>query len=152
MPTHSSLDVLPLSSGDRDAWDPLWQGYLDFYDHALPTRIIDLTWNRLCDPAEPMGGLGAWADGKLVGMCHYVLHRSTWAEGTYCYLEDLFTSPPARGRGVGRALIEATAEAGRKAGAEKLYWQTHAGNATARSLYDRLARHEGFLVYERPLV
>ncbi|MEU6084379.1 GNAT family N-acetyltransferase [Streptomyces sp. NPDC047108] len=152
MPTPASLDVLPLSPGDRDAWDPLWQGYLDFYEHALPPRINDLTWARICDPAEPVGGLGAWADGTLVGICHHILHRSTWAEGTNCYLEDLFTSPSSRGRGVGRALIEATADAARKAGAEKLYWQTHADNSTARALYDRVARHEGFLVYERPLV
>ncbi|MFE3323454.1 GNAT family N-acetyltransferase [Streptomyces sp. NPDC059176] len=147
----TSMDVRPLTPGDRAAWDPLWRAYLEFYDHALPPQVTDATWERLVDPAEPMGGLGAWTDGALVGICHYVLHRSTWAKGSYCYLEDLFTAPAARGRGAATALVEATAAAARDAGAEKLYWQTHADNTTARALYDRLARHEGFLVYERPL-
>ncbi|MFF3326388.1 GNAT family N-acetyltransferase [Streptomyces sp. NPDC002889] len=151
MPPNTGLDVRPLTSGDRAAWELLWQAYLDFYDHALPSGVTDFTWARFGDPAEPMVALGAWADGVLVGICHHVLHRSTWAEGSYCYLEDLFTAPAARGTGVGRALIEATAAVAREAGAEKLYWQTHARNDTARALYDRVARHEGFLVYEYPL-
>ncbi|MEU8825829.1 GNAT family N-acetyltransferase [Streptomyces sp. NPDC048636] len=145
------VDVRPLAVGDRDVWEPLWQAYLDFYGQDLPTEVVDLTWARFADPAEPMGGLGAWADGVLVGICHYVLHPSTWSAGCSCYLEDLFTTPAARGRGVGRALIDATAAAARRAGAEKLYWQTHTDNATARALYDRVARHEGFVVYERAL-
>ncbi|MEU2157424.1 GNAT family N-acetyltransferase [Streptomyces sp. NPDC019396] len=146
------MDIRPLTPADRSAWDPLWKAYLDFYDHVLAPDVTDLTWSRFIDPAEPMGALGAWSDGALTGICHHVLHRSTWAAGTYCYLEDLFTAPEARGTGVGRALIEATAVAAREAGAEKLYWQTHQDNATARALYDRVARHEGFLVYERPLI
>ncbi|MEU4130025.1 GNAT family N-acetyltransferase [Streptomyces wuyuanensis] len=151
MTSNPGLEVRPLSPGERRDWEPLWQAYLDFYEHTLAPDVTDLTWARFADPAEPVRGLGAWADGGLAGICHYVLHRSTWAAGTYCYLEDLFTAPAARGRGVGRALIEAAAAAAREAGAEKLYWQTHRDNATARALYDRVARHEGFLVYERPL-
>ncbi|MFD5427947.1 GNAT family N-acetyltransferase [Streptomyces sp. NPDC127084] len=151
MPANTGLDIRPLAPADRAAWEPLWKAYLDFYDHVLPPAVTDLTWSRFSDPAEPMGALGAWSDGALAGVCHHVLHRSTWAAGTYCYLEDLFTTPGSRGRGVGRALIEATAAAAREAGAEKLYWQTHSGNTTARALYDRVARHEGFVVYERPL-
>ncbi|MEU8587468.1 GNAT family N-acetyltransferase [Streptomyces sp. NPDC048664] len=141
----------PLAPGDRTAWEPLWQAYLEFYDHTLPPSVSDLTWARFSDPAEPMTALGAWSDGELIGICHSILHRSTWASGAYCYLEDLFTVPAARGQGAGRALIEATAAVAREAGAEKLYWQTHVGNVTARALYDQVARHEGFLVYERAL-
>ena len=147
-----STVVRSLTPQDRGAWDVLWAGYLRFYATDLDPVVTELTWQRFGDEGEPVHALGAFdADGRLVGICHHVLHRSTWSSTSYCYLEDLFTVPDARGTGVGRALIEATAEAARGAGADKLYWQTHATNATARALYDRVARHEGFVVYDRPL-
>ncbi|MEU8825425.1 GNAT family N-acetyltransferase [Streptomyces sp. NPDC048636] len=149
--SNFGVEVRPLALADRDAWEPLWQAYLDFDEQVLPMEATDLTWARFADPAEPMGALGAWADDTLVGICHYVLHASTWSAGCCCYLEDLFTSPGARGRGVGSALIEAAATAASRAGAEKLYWQTHTDKVTARALYDRVACHEGFVVYERAL-
>lgn len=136
---------------DRDAWDPLWQGYLAFYETALPASVTDATWLRFSDPAEPMHALGAFDGERLVGICHHLLHRSTWSLGHYAYLEDLFTNPAHRGRGVARALIEVTAQSARDGGATKLYWQTHEGNMAARALYDQVARHEGFVVYEREL-
>jgi GNAT superfamily N-acetyltransferase len=145
------LDVRPLRPSDRIAWDRLWQGYLTFYETALPPALDDVTWQRFADPTEPMYALGAFEGERLVGICHHVLHRSTWSMGWYAYLEDLFTNPADRGRGAARALIEATARSAREAGATKLYWQTHAGNVGARALYDRVARHEGFVIYEREL-
>jgi GNAT superfamily N-acetyltransferase len=88
-------------------------------------------------------------DGRLVGFAHYLFHPSTWSETGYCYLEDLFTAPEARGRGVGRALIEAVAAAEAGAGATRLYWHTQEFNADGRALYDTLARRTSFIVYER---
>ena len=117
-----------------------------------PLTDTELTWRRFADPAEPMWALGAFDDGELVGLCHHHLHRSTWATTTYCYLEDLYTAPAARGRGVGRALIEATATAARAEGAEQIHWQTMEHNTTARALYDQVARHNGYIVYERDLI
>ncbi len=145
------MEVRALQPGDRAAWEPLWQGYLRFYDTELPDDLTDLTWRRLLDDAEPMGALGAFAGANLVGISHHVLHRSTWSPTTYCYLEDLFVSPESRGAGVARTLIEATASVAVEAGATKLYWQTHRSNDRARRLYDQVATHEGFLVYERDL-
>lgn len=146
--TARSLDV-----DDRPEWSPLWAAYLSFYETDLAPEITDLTWQRLLDPAEPVFGLGAVDDasGALVGICHHLFHRSTWSATTYCYLEDLFVAPDQRGCGVGRALIEATAAAAAAAGSTKLYWQTSRTNATARALYDQLANHDGFIVYERDL-
>lgn len=144
--------VRPLQANDRAGWDALWAGYLAFYETDLSPLITQGTWDRLLDPAEPMGALVAVdGDGGLVGLCHHVFHRSTWSPTSYCYLEDLFVAPAHRGGGVARALIEATAAAAIGAGSTKLYWQTHQGNATARRLYDRVAVHEGFVVYERDL-
>jgi len=64
-----------------------------------------------------------------------------------CYLQDLFTSPDVRGRGVGRALIEGVYAQARDAGARRVYWQTQEDNAAARRLYDQVARHIGFIAY-----
>ena len=86
--------------------------------------ISDLAWQRFHDPDEPMFLLGGYVDGKLTGFAHYLFHRSTWAPGNYCYLEDLFVSESARGRGVGRALIEAVYDKAEAAGASRVYWLT----------------------------
>ncbi len=139
--------VRPLQPLDRAQWAPLWDGYLTFYKTALPQRISDITFARFFDPLEPMHALVAEEDGKLVGLAHYMLHRSTWAEHCYCYLEDLFVDPNIRGKGAGRALIAGVTEAARAAKATRVYWLTHNTNAQARLLYDKMAENAGFIHY-----
>ena len=126
----------------------MWRGYLDFYEHDLDESTTASTWERLVDDDPTMVGLGAVDGDDLVGICHLVFHPSTWSESSYCYLEDLFVDPGRRGRGVGRLLIEAALAAARDRGATRLYWQTHSTNTTARRLYDEVANHDGFIVYE----
>ena len=135
---------------DRAAWELLWAGYLAFYNSELPRAVTDTTWARFHDAREPMQCLVAEdADGSLIGFTHVVFHRGTWAIGDFCYLEDLFVAPSARKRGVARALIEAVYERADQRGAERVYWLTHETNATARVLYDKIARHRGFIQYQR---
>jgi GNAT superfamily N-acetyltransferase len=146
------IQVRPLQPSDRAAWQPLWDGYNAFYgrtgETALPTAITDTTWARFFDAYEPLHALVAVDDdGRLLGLVHYLFHRSTTRIEPTCYLQDLFTTPESRGRGVGRALIEGVYAAVRQAGGRRVYWQTHTTNATARALYDKLARHDGFLIY-----
>jgi GNAT superfamily N-acetyltransferase len=143
------MDIRPLSAADRAAWEPLWAGYLTFYGAALAPEVTDTTWARLLDPAEPMHALGAFEGERLLGITHYIFHRSTWTSGDYCYLQDLFTAAEARGRGIGRALIEAVYERARAAGASRVHWLTQEGNATARALYDRIADRSGFIQYRK---
>lgn len=145
------IDIRPLGAGDRAAWEPLWAGYLSFYGATVAPETTDATWGRLLDPAEPMHVLGAFAEDTLVGIVHYIFHRSTWTVGDYCYLQDLFTAEAARGRGAGRALIEAVYARARDAGAGRVYWLTQEGNATARALYDTLADRPGFIQYRKVL-
>jgi len=145
----SSIQVRSLRPEDRDAWEPLWQGYLAFYQSSLPAEVTDTTWRRLNDPAEPMHGLAAALDGEIVGIVHYLYHRSTWTVGNYCYLQDLFTSEKARNRGVGRALIEAVYERAKSDGASRVYWLTHETNTSAQALYDKVAARTGFIQYRR---
>ena len=146
-----AIEIRPVRPDERDAWEPLWSGYLTFYETAVAPEVTDTTWKRLHDPTEPMHVLGAYIDGALIGIVHFLFHRSTWTVGDYCYLQDLFTAPAARGRGAGRALIEAVTERARDAGASRVYWLTHEANATARFLYDRVADRPGFIQYRRIL-
>lgn len=151
----SAPAIRPLRPADRAAWEPLWAGYLTFYGTSVPPATTDTTWSRLLDPAEPMHVLGAFGEGTagggeaLVGIVHYLFHRSTWTPADYCYLQDLFTAEAARGRGVGRSLIEAVYREAAAAGANRVYWMTQDGNATARALYDTVADHPGFTVYRK---
>ncbi|MFL6628102.1 MAG: GNAT family N-acetyltransferase [Burkholderiaceae bacterium] len=141
----------PIGPDDRAAWTPLWDGYNAFYGRAgataLAPEITDVLWQRLFDANEPVYALVAEDAGRLLGLAHFLFHRSTTRIEPVCYLQDLFTAPDARGRGVARALIEAVYARARDAGAKRVYWQTREDNATARRLYDQVARHHGFVVY-----
>ena len=134
---------------------PLWLGYNAFYGRAGATALSDdvnrSTWHRFFDAAEPLHALVAEQGGRLVGLTHFLFHRSTSRLGPNCYLSDLFTDEAVRGQGVGRALIEAVDAHARAAGAASVYWQTHETNATAMRLYDQVASKSGFLVYRREL-
>lgn len=145
------ITIRALRESDLEGWLPLWDGYNAFYGRegatALDPEITRTTWQRFFDPGEPVFALVAESKGQLLGITHFLHHRSTTRIELTCYLQDLFTSPEARGRGVGRALIEAVYASAKSSGIQRVYWQTHQTNATGRQLYDRLAKHFGFIVY-----
>ena len=142
--------VRTFRADDRSRWNELWRGYLDFYKYDLPADITELTWQRLLDPDHPFQGLAA-LDGqdRIAGIVHFHLHASTWARTAYCYLEDLFVDPAGRGRGTGRALIEAVYRAADEQGAERVYWHTETSNARAQALYQQMAELTPFVQYRR---
>ena len=142
-----NIEIRRVTASERAAWEPLWRGYLDFYKTTVPKQVYDTTWARLQDPAEAMHLLGAYVDGRLLGIVHFLYHRSCWTIGDYCYLQDLFVAESARKLGLGRALIEAVYQRAHHDGASRVYWLTHESNATARTLYDKLATWPGFIVY-----
>src|ERR1700759_1900505 len=127
---------------DFDKWLPLWDGYNAFYGRSGPTAlaraITEGTWSRFFDSYEPVHGLVAESGGELLGLTHYLFHRSTTLIDPVCYLQDLFTAEAARGKGVGRALIEEVYQQARKAGSPRVYWQTHLTNHTSRTLDDKV--------------
>lgn len=143
------LVIRPLRPDEREAWEPLWLGYLTFYETRVSPQTTDVLWQRLHDPNEPMFVLGAFSEGKLVGIVQYLFHRSCWTIGDYCYLQDLFVAPDARKLGAGRALIEAVEKAAREKGASRVHWLTKEDNHTARALYDALAERSGFIQYRK---
>ena len=152
-----SLQIIirPVILQDYKQWLSLWEGYNAFYGRAgataLASEITQTTWNRFFDTNEPVNALVAEVDGKLLGLTHYIFHRSTSSLTTNCYLQDLYTTPEARGKGIARALINGVYEQAKLAGSGRVYWQTHETNATARLLYDKVADNSGFIVYRKLL-
>jgi len=147
------LTIRFVTRQDHDRWLPLWAGYNAFYGRSGPTalapEITAMTWARFFDADEPVHALVAESGGQLFGLTHYLFHRSTTAIEPVCYLQDLFTDETARGRGVGRALIDGVYEQARRAGLRRVYWQTHQTNYTAQQLYNKVAEHSGFVVYRK---
>jgi GNAT superfamily N-acetyltransferase len=139
--------VRELSESDKDIWLSLWRGYLEFYKTAAPDVQYELTWKRLLDHEYNMYGLVAEVDGKVCGIVHYTFQNSTRSPVNYCYLEDLFVDPLIRGKGAGRALIDAVQEIAIKTGSSRLYWNTDATNEVARELYDSYVKESGKVQY-----
>jgi len=150
-----ALIIRPVAPPDHGQWLSLWEGYNHFYGRSGPTaldpEITRMTWARFFDAYEPLHALVAERDNRLLGLAHYLFHRTTLAIEPTCYLNDLFTAEPARGQGLGRALLEAVYERARQAGSRRVYWLTHETNSTAMRLYDSVADRSGFLVYRKAL-
>jgi len=143
--------IRPLRADEREVWEPLWAGYLAFYKATIPAETTAVTWERFHNSVEPMYALGAFVDGELTGIVHFLYHRSCWTVGDYCYLQDLFVTEGARGHGVGRKLIEAVYERAKTAGASRVHWLTQFENARAQILYDEVAERSGFMQYRKML-
>jgi GNAT superfamily N-acetyltransferase len=150
---NDEILVRAVERDDFAEWKPLWDAYNAFYgrkgETALPDTITHMTWSRFFDGYEPVHAVVAERSGQLVGLAHFLFHRSTTLIGSTCYLQDLFTIEAARGKGVGRALIEEVYRRAKGADASKVYWQTHETNATAMKLYDKVGERSGFVVYRK---
>ncbi|MFT4096023.1 MAG: GNAT family N-acetyltransferase [Rhodoblastus sp.] len=140
--------IAPLAPADFEEWLPLWRGYQTFYEVDIPAETTKITFARLTDASEPMGAfLARDESGRAIGMVHWILHRSCWTTGDYCYLQDLFVAPDIRGGGVGRKLIEAVYEVAQNHGCSRVHWLTQFTNERAMVLYDKIATKSGFLQY-----
>ena len=150
---NPTLVIRPPARDDYDDWKPLWDGYNAFYERegptALPDAITQATWQRFFDAYEPVHALVAEHEGRLVGLTHYLFHRSTTRIEPTCYLQDLFTLPSLRGQGVGRRLIEGVYERAAQAGVKRVYWQTHETNLAGQRLYDKVADRTGFIIFAK---
>ena len=149
------LLIRPVQQSDFPQWKMLWDGYNAFYgrkgDTALPEATTAMTWSRFFDSYEPVHAFVAEQSGQILGLVHYLFHRSTISIQPTCYLQDLFTAESARGKGVGRALIQEVYRIAAEAGCARVYWLTHETNSTAMQLYDKVAEKSGFVVYRKNL-
>lgn len=145
------VEITPVSPRDHDEWLDLWNGYLTFYETELDQATTAATFDRITSGSGMYGALARDDSGTAIGLVHWLTHAATWTTADYCYLEDLFVSPGARGGGSGRALIEHVRGWAAEHGSEKVYWLTAETNTVARGLYDRVAARSGFIHYEIPL-
>lgn len=142
----SDIVIRPVAGTERKQWEPLWLGYLAFYEKSVPASVTDFTWQRVVEGRE-IEALIAWEGERALGLVQYLLHASTWNMGGNVYLQDLFVVPEARGKRIGRRLIAAVTAASKAKGAGVLYWQTEEFNGTARRLYERVAKRAPFVRY-----
>ena len=145
------VKIRPLAAKDRAEWAALWRDYLAFYGTSVPAEVYDTTFERmLSDDPHEFSGLVAVAQGKLVGLVHYLFHRHGWKIENTCYLQDLYTAQDQRGLGIGSKLISAVYDAADAAGAPSVYWLTQSNNRQARRLYDQIGVQTDFIRYNRP--
>ena len=146
------MEIKTIEATHFDDWLPLWDGYLVFYETTLKDEITRDVFDRICDKNYgQMGGFIAYENSVALGLVHYIIHDNTWSDKKVCYLEDLFTAAEARGKGVGRALIEKVAEYAKHTNCRHVYWQTHKTNKTAQALYNKVAEDTEFLVYKKTI-
>lgn len=152
---QNKLIIRAVLATDFPRWKPLWDGYNTFYgranETALPNHITESSWSRFLDPDEPLFALVAEQQGRLLGLAHFLYHQHTIRIESVCYLQNLFTDELYRGRGVGRALIEAVYDHARQSGAKRVYWLTKENNDACSFLYDKVAENRGFIVYMHDL-
>ncbi|AXY57662.1 GNAT family N-acetyltransferase [Acinetobacter chinensis] len=146
-----NIQVTPAQYQDYQQWLPYWLAYQEFYKVNLSKEVTETSWHRFFDDAEPVYCAVAKEGDKVLGFVHYVIHRSTWAVANYCYLEDLYVSPEARGQHIGKHLIEYVQKQARTQKCDRLYWHTQETNLTAQKLYDWIAEKPGVIEYRMPL-
>jgi len=145
------MNIRQAQATDYAQWLDLWRGYQSFYQADIAQSTTDLTWQRFLDPNEPMHCAVAQHGDRLIGLVHFLYHRSCWTPGDYCYLQDLFVDARVRAQGTGRALIAHVYAAAAAAGASRVHWLTQETNHSAMLLYDRIGTRSGFVQYRKLL-
>jgi GNAT superfamily N-acetyltransferase len=145
--------IEPITEGQLDALLPMIAAYQRFYE----VEQIDDERNRgffarFIAPSDDGMLLGAWSDERLVGYACLYWHFSSLVPAETVLMNDLYVDEGARGKGIGRALIEASAAVARERGAHSLEWATAPDNRTAQRLYDSTgAERSTWVEYELPL-
>ena len=142
-----SITVRQIEPRDKTSWQELYLAYLKFYDTEPIESGVALVWQRLTGETE-IQGLVAEFDGAVVGIAHFHYQLSTWSDTFNCYLEDLYVSEEARGKGAATVLIAEVKKLAMEQECSELFWITKGSNALARKLYDKVAVASDFVRYE----
>jgi GNAT superfamily N-acetyltransferase len=150
---RANVRVEPLPAEDYERVLPLIAGYQRFYRSEPDEARNRAFFRRFLAPSDDGLLLGAWSGDDLVGFACLYWTFSSINAAEIAYLSDLFVANEHRGEGVGRALIEASAEAARARGAHHLEWLTAIDNRDAQYLYERVgAERSTWFGYEIPFL
>jgi GNAT superfamily N-acetyltransferase len=144
---ESNIVIRKVRPKDEPRWRELWDAYTRFYEKEPVEAVTRHTWSRILDNASPVHAIAAERDGRVIGICNYIIHENTSTLTPVCYLEDLFVDPACRAGGVGKALIDWVLAECKAQGWSRLYWHTRETNYRARGLYDKYTPHSGFVRY-----
>jgi len=143
--------VRPAESADENQWRELFLAYGVFYGRSFENDAVSRVWGWLMDDTHSVSGWVAHDGDTLLGIAHLRHQEDTFAAGSSWFLDDLFTSPDARGRGVATAIIGALKGFVGENGGGLLRWITDADNAQAQRLCDTLATRTSWVVYEQEI-
>jgi GNAT superfamily N-acetyltransferase len=129
--------IKPLTPAQLEQALPLIAAYQRFYEvEQIDTERNRRYFSRFIAPSEEGRLLGAWIEDDLVGFACLYWHRSSLTAADTVLMNDLYVEEGRRGGGVGRALIEASADVARERGVAILEWATAPDNEAAQRLYD----------------
>ncbi|WP_217182629.1 GNAT family N-acetyltransferase [Streptomyces sp. AC495_CC817] len=135
-----TLVIRAVEHVDRPGWQPLFEGYRDFYGHEPDPAVIETVWSWLRDADHELNGLVALQGERVVGIAHWRTFARPSRGGRAIFLDDLYTDPAARGSGVGTALVDRLREIAARDGLLEVRWITSESNTDAQRLYDRIAQ------------
>jgi GNAT superfamily N-acetyltransferase len=147
------LRIEPIAAGEMDALLPLIAAYQRFYEvEEIDDARNREFFSRFLAPSEDGTLLGAWRNSALLGYACLYWTFTSLIPAEIVLMNDLYVVPEARGKGVGRALIDASAAVARERGAQRLEWVTASSNKTAQRLYDSTgAERSEWVEYELTL-
>lgn len=148
----AAVSVRAPEERDLEPWSALFRGYMAFYKVPENATTVATVWAWIHDPQHVMQALVAVDESdRPIGLAHFHAMPRSLGGNSVCYLSDLFTDPQARGRGIGRALIDAVLARCRQEGWANLRWLTQEFNYDARRLYDSYAKKSDFILYAVPV-
>lgn len=149
-PVPDAIEIAPIGGDEYEELLPLIAAYQRFYEvEEIDAERNRAFFRRFLAPSDDGLLLGAHREGRLVGYACLYWHFSSLEAVETVLMNDLYVAEDWRGRGVGRALIEASAEVARERGAPYLEWATAPDNETAQRLYDATgAERSEWISYE----
>jgi len=141
--------VRTVAPRDESQWSALYAGYRSFYKLPEDEEAVRATWEWVSQGLHGLVGLVVTdEDDTLLGLANLRRFARPSTATVGLYLDDLFTSPTARGRGAATALLREASSVAAVKGASVVRWITAADNETARRVYDNVGTATPWVTYD----